>query len=121
MSVEEEVAHLRAENGQLKEQLRLALERIAELEAKLEQVESGAPSSPSSSFVKPSTPKIDRTHKQPRRKRPKDQNGARRREQTPTRTVEHKVEQCPDCGYGLRQHQLASRRQVIELPPPPVV
>src|SRR5712691_7128423 len=116
MTLEEEVAHLRAENAQLKEQLRLALERIAELEAKLEQVESGAPS-----FVKPSTPKIDKTHKQPRRKRAKDQNGARRREQTPTRTVEHRLDQCPDCGYGLRQHQLASRRQVIELPPPPTV
>ncbi len=123
MTVEEEVTHLRAENAQLKEQLRLALEqlaqalaRITELEAKLEQVESGAPS-----FVKPSTPKIDKTHSQPRRKRAKDQNGARRREQTPTRTVEHKVEQCPDCGYGLRQHQLAGRRQVIELPPPPPV
>jgi transposase len=116
MTLEEEVAHLRAENAQLREQLRLALERIAELETKLEQVATGAPS-----FVKPSTQKIDKTEKQPRRKRAKDQNGARRREQTPTRTVEYKLEQCPDCGYGLRQHQLASRRQVIELPPPPSV
>ncbi len=124
MSLEEEVAHLRAENAQLKEQLRLALvqlaqalARITELEAKLEQVgsESGGPS-----FVKASTPKQDKMQKQPRRKRAKDQNGARRREM-PTRTVEHRLEQCPDCGYGLRQPQLAGRRQVIELPLPPPV
>ncbi len=41
--MEEEVAHLRAENTQLKEQLQLALERIAELEAKLEQAMSANP------------------------------------------------------------------------------
>jgi hypothetical protein len=118
MTLEEEVAHLRAENAQLKEQLRFALERIAELEAKLEQtqVEPGAPP-----FVKPSTPKKNNPHKPARRKRAKDQNGARRREQMPSRTVEYRLEQCPDCGYGLRQHQLAGRRQVIELPPPPPV
>ena len=87
-TLEEEVAHLRAENPPLKEQLRLALEQLAqalahimELEAKLEhtQVESGAPS-----FVKPCTPKKNNTDKPPRRKRAKDQNGARRREQIPT-------------------------------------
>jgi transposase len=126
MSLEEEVAYLRAENVQLKEQLRLALEqlaqalaRIKQLEEELEQIKS-TPASPS--FAKPSTPKPkDNKDKQSRRKRAKDQNGARRREQTPTRTVEHCLEQCPDCGYSLRQHQLASRRQVIELPPPPPV
>jgi predicted nucleic acid-binding Zn-ribbon protein len=114
MTLEEEVAHLRAEDAQLKEQLSLALEqlaqalaRIAELEVKLEQVASGAPT-----FVKPSTPKKEKSEKQPRRPRAKDQNGARRREQTPTQTIEHKVEQCPDCGYTLRQHQVSTNWRV---------
>jgi hypothetical protein len=47
-------------------------------------------------FIKPATPKKDKTQKQPRRKRAKDQNGARRRE-TPTQTIQHKLEQCPTC------------------------
>lgn len=67
-----------------------------------------------------STPKKEKGDKRPRRKRAKEQNGARRRE-TPTQTVQHRLEQCPDCGYGLRHHHVASRRQVIELPPPPPV
>src|SRR5438876_10253774 len=124
MSLGEELAHLRTENAQLKEQLRLAQEqlaqalaRIAELEAKLENAQAD---SDASSFVKPSTPKNKGADKQGRRKRAKDQNGARPRE-TPTRAIEHRLEQCPDCGYTLRQHQLAGRRQVIELPPPPLV
>jgi transposase len=125
MNLEEEVAHLRAENAQLKEQLAQALARIAELEARLEQMQtqlaSGSGETGAPSFVKPSTPKKNNTPKPPRRPRAKEHNGARRREQSPTSTIEHHLEQCPDCGYTLRQHQLASRRQVIELPPPPPV
>lgn len=121
MTAEEEVAHLRAENEQLKEQLRLALEQLAEalalikhLERELEYVKSAPPT-----FVKPSTPKPnEKATKQPRRKRAKDQNGARRREQTPTHTIQHHLEVCPDCAYPLQHPQLASKRQVIELPPP---
>lgn len=120
MRVEEEVAGLRAENSQLKEQLRLALEhleealaRIKQLEEELERVKSAPPS-----FVKPSTPQPkDKAQKQPRRKRAKDQNGARRRE-TPTQTIQHQLEQCPDCAYPLQHPQLALRRQVIDLAPP---
>lgn len=122
MTAEEEIAQLRVENAQLKEQLHLALEqlaqasaRIAELEAKLEQVQSA---SAPPSFVKPSTPHKDKADKQPPRKRAKDQNGVRRREQTPTQTIEYHIEACPDCAYPLQHPQLASRRQVIELPPP---
>jgi hypothetical protein len=55
--------------------------------------------------------------KQPRRKRAKEQNGARRRD-TPTQTIQHRIEQCPICAYPLRHHKLAGQRQVIELPPP---
>lgn len=123
MMLEEEVAALQAENAQLKEQLRLALEHlaqalthIAELETKLEQAhsQSAAPQSP---FAKSSTHKQDNSEKKPRRKRAKEHNNARKRE-TPTHMVEHKLQACPDCGYGLRHPRLAIRRQVIELPSP---
>ncbi|MEO5952513.1 MAG: hypothetical protein ABIQ44_08635, partial [Chloroflexia bacterium] len=112
--LEEEVATLRAEVASLKEQIAQALAVIAQLRAELEKRNSEPPS-----FIKPSTarPK-DKAQKQPRRKRAKDQNGARRREQNPTQTIQHTVEQCPTCAYPLQHPQLALRRQVIELPPP---
>lgn len=59
MTLEDEVTYLRAENGQLKEQVGLALEqleralaRIKQLEIELEQIKNAPPS-----FVKPNTPK----------------------------------------------------------------
>ncbi len=85
---EEEVARLRTENQQLREQLAQALALVAQLQQELEQVRSERAQPPS--FVKPK----DKADKEPRRKRAKDQNGARHRE-TPTRTVEHKLEQLP--------------------------
>lgn len=106
MTLEEEVIALRAEVASLKEQL-------AQLQAQLDKFRSDPPS-----FIKPSTPKPkNQADKKPRRKRAKDQNGARQRE-TPTRTVQHKLEQCPGCSYPLRHPTLAKHRQVIELPPP---
>lgn len=113
-SLEEEVIALRAEVVSLKEQLAQALAVIAQLRAELDKYKSEPPS-----FVKPNTAKPkDKAQKQPRRKRAKDQNGARRREQNPTQTMQHRVEQCPTCAYPLQHPQLALRRQVIELPPP---
>jgi hypothetical protein len=116
MSLEEEVIALRAEVASLKEQLAAALAVIAQLQAELDKYKSGPPS-----FIKPNTPKPkpkDKAEKKSRRKRAKDQNGARPRDPDPTRTIQHKVEQCPTCAYPLQHPQLALRRQVIELPPP---
>jgi hypothetical protein len=116
LAKEEEVIALRAEVATLKEQLAQALAVIAQLRQELDTYRNDPPS-----FVKPNTPKPkDRNEKQLRRKRAKDQNGARRRE-TPTQTIQHKLEQCPTCRYPLQHPQLAQRRQVIELPPPPPV
>jgi transposase len=113
MTLEEEVIALRGEVASLKEELAQALAANAQLREELARYRSEQPS-----FVKPNTPKPkDQARKQPRRKRAKNQNGARRRE-TPTQTIQHKVEQCPDCRYPLQHPQLALRRQVIELPPP---
>ncbi len=114
MTLEEEVIALRAEVASLKEQLVQALDVIAQLRAEMDKHRNEPPS-----FVKPSTPTSkDKSQKQPRRKRAKDQNGARRREQNPTQTIQHKVEHCPTCAYPLQHPQLALRRQIIELPPP---
>jgi transposase len=113
LTLEEEVITLRAEVASLKEQLAQTLAVIAQLQAELDKHRSEPPS-----FVKPNTPKPkDKTDKQQRRKRAKDQNGARRRE-TPTQTIQHKIDECPTCRYPLQHPQLALRRQVIELPPP---
>jgi transposase len=112
MTAEEEIAYLR-------EELAKAHALIAELRAEVDQLRGsrGSAGGPPS-FLKPSTPK-PKAHgdKPPRRKRAKDQNGSRKRD-TPTRTMEHKLEQCPDCAYPLRHPTLAKRRQVVELPPP---
>lgn len=111
MTVEEEVVQLRAE-------LAKARALITELRAEIERLrnESGAPPP----FVKPNTPKLKDQPgkgKEQRRKRAKEQNGARRRD-TPTQTIQHRLEQCPTCAYPLRHARLAGQRQVIELPPP---
>lgn len=112
--LEAEVGVWRAEVAALKEQVAQLLAANAALQAELNKYKSEPPS-----FVKPNTPKPkDKAQNNPRRKRAKEQNGARRREQNPTQTIQHRVEQCPTCSYPLQHPQLAQRRQVIELPPP---
>jgi transposase len=107
MTLEQEVIVLRAENAALRAELAAALKRIAELE-------QGKKERPS--FAKPNRSKKAGA-KAPRRKRKPEHNGARRRE-TPTKSVSHKLEDCPDCGCHVYGESVARRRQVIELPPP---
>lgn len=109
MTLEEENAHLRAENQQLQEQLRQALHRIEELEKQ---------KTPPPSFVKANVAKPN--EKKARKKRQRDQNGVRRR-QEPTQIIEHQLEHCPQCHGRLSGISLARRRQVIDLPPPAAV
>jgi transposase len=118
VQLREEVSRLRAENQQLREQLAQALALIAKLQAELEHLRANPPPSIKPNTSKPTDKDKTKADKKARRKRAKEQNGARRREQIPTRTVEHRLEKCPDCGYGLRHPRLAGRRQLIELPPP---
>ena len=113
MTAEEEVVYLRQE-------LAKAHALIAQLRAEVEQLRGSGSGSGLPAFIKPSTPKSKAQQPQdkpPRRKRAKDQNGSRKRD-TPTRTVQHMLETCPDCAYPLRYPTLAKRRQVVELPPP---
>lgn len=116
MVVEEVVALLRAENGELRRQLAAALERNAELErriAELEQSQGGPPS-----FVKRNRPKSKSNDpEKPRRKRDPCHNHSRPRE-TPTRTVQHALDRCPQCNYRLEGKSVDYTRQVIELPKP---
>lgn len=98
---------LLAENQSLKEQLITAQKRIEELEKQ---------KSPPPAFVKANKPKS--SEKKARKKRDAQHNHARRRE-PPTRTIEHRISQCPECGDRLGGVSVARRRQVMELPPPP--
>lgn len=111
MSAEEEVVQLRAELAE-------ARILIAELRAEIERLRNNlSQRSDPPPFVKPNTPKPkSQPDKQPRRKRAKEHNGARRRD-TPTQTVQHHLEQCPTCAYPLRHARLSGQRQVVELPP----
>ena len=117
MTLEQEVARLRAANAelralvaQLQEQLAAALARIAELEQQ-------PPDPPA--FVKPNRPQP--SHPKPARKKRASQQNRTRRRQVPTRIETHALERCPDCHYQLRGTSLDYTRQVIELPPPPPI
>jgi transposase len=114
MTVEEELALLRAENQELRHQLAQALRRIAELEQQVAALRQR--SDPPPSFGKANRPKAAEP-KPPRRQRAPQHNHGRPREE-PTRIVQHALERCPTCGYRLQGHSLDYRRQVLELPPP---
>lgn len=93
--------------------------QIAALTARVEEL-SGAPPKPPPApplppFVKPARPV--RPPKRPRKKRPV--NFARRRD-TPTRTIEHASDACPDCGTPLAGGEAVRRRQVLHVPRAPV-
>ncbi len=117
--MEDELAQLRAENAALRQQvaeltrrLAAALDRIADLEAQLNQ----RPPSASPPVKAATAPRPSKA----RKKRPPHHNHGRRCS-PPTRVVQHALERCPDCHYRLRGSSIARRRQVIDLPPPPPV
>ena len=121
MTLEEEVALLRAENQALKAQLAQAVAQIQTLQTHLaaaqDRIAALEQQRPPPPFAKAKTPKRAR---KPRRKRAAEHNRGRRRE-PPTQIVQHALERCPDCHYRLRGISLARRRQGIEvLPPPPI-
>jgi transposase len=109
MTLEEEVAALRAENARLRAELAAAQARIADLEKR---------KTPAPGFVKANTERKERG--QPRKKRDPQHNAGRQRAE-PTQTMQHAYERCPDCGYLLHGQSIARTREVIDLPPPPPV
>jgi transposase len=110
MTAEQEVALVRAENAELREQLAVAMVRIAELEAQLNQ--RGDPPA----FVKPNRPRAE-VLPMPRKKRAAEHNTSRKR-MVATRIERHVLERCPECDYRLRGESLDYSREVVELPPP---
>lgn len=117
MTLEEEVAVLRAENEALRaqvavleEELKVARERIIELE----ESRKGPPFGVKANKQRSAGPRS------PRRKRGAEHNHGRRREPA-TKVVVHALEHCPDCGCKLYGQSVAWQRQVIDLPPPQAV
>jgi transposase len=93
-------------------------ERVAALEAELEELKSGKPGpSASPEWVKPNR----------KERRAKEREGRKKRKQSfvrrldnPTEIVQHAVETCPDCGRRLSGGWIWKRRQVIEIPESPI-
>ena len=112
--LEQEVERLRTENHALKQHLTQVLEQLAAAQqriAELEQQHAGPPP-----FVKPNRPRSTEP-KAKRKKRAPHHNHGRKR-MTPTLSVEHALDRCPDCHYRLQGHSLDYAREVLELPEP---
>jgi hypothetical protein len=112
VTLQEEVILLRVENAELRRQVTMLVERIAELE---QQSKPPAAKQPPS-FVKASRPKRDKPEG-PRKKRAPQHNTSRRRE-TPTRIERHAMHRCSACDYRLTGESIDYTRQVVEIPPP---
>jgi hypothetical protein len=114
MMLEQEVERLRTENRELKQQLAQVLEQLAAAQQRIAELEQQHINPPP--FVKPNRPKSSEP-KAKRKKRAAHHNHGRKR-MTPTRSVEHALDRCPDCHYRLQGHSLDYSREVIELPEP---
>jgi transposase len=118
MTLEEEVAQLRAENQALREALLQAQELLRHALARIEDLENQK--TPPPAFVKANVKKPEASEKKPRKKRDAKHNHGRHRA-APTQIVEHRIVNCPDCGLRLGGISLARVREVIDVPPPPPV
>jgi hypothetical protein len=107
---QQELEHLRVENAALRQQLALALERIAELEAQMDGRAAPAACVKANRAL-PSEPKA------PRKKRAAEHNRSRKR-MAATQIERHALARCPECAYRLTGESLDYSREVIELPPP---
>jgi hypothetical protein len=114
MMLEQEVERLRTENQELKQQLADVLYHLAAAQQRIAELEQQHADPPP--FVKPNRPKSTEP-KAKRKKRAPHHNHGRKR-MTPTRSVEHALERCPDCDYRLQGHSLDYSREVLELPEP---
>src|SRR5829696_1265735 len=114
MMLEQEVERLRTENQELKQHLAQVLEQLAAAQQRIAELEQQHVDPPP--FVKPNRPKSTEP-KAKRKKRAPHHNHGRKR-MTPTRSVEHALERCPDCHYRLQGVSLDYTREVIELPEP---
>ena len=106
--LEQENAALRAENAALRAENKQLRE---ELEGK-----GGPPS-----WVKPNAALANKKAKEKEQKeRKKRTQSFTRKRETPTKTVRHAADNCPDCGRALSGGWEHSRRQVIDIPEAPI-
>jgi hypothetical protein len=102
---------------ELIEENELLRERLAALEGEVEMLRSmlsgGGSGSSAVPFVKPNRKERREAERKSRKQR--KQNCVRRRG-TPTETVDHTVDVCPDCGWKLSGGWVARTREVIEIP-----
>jgi len=115
---EEEAAQLRKENQELREALKETQELLRVALARIEELEKQK--TPPPAFVKADVKKPATEENKPRKKREARYNRARKRS-VPTHIVEHRIVACPDCHLRLGGISLARCREVIDVPPPPVV
>lgn len=115
---EEEATHLRKENQELREALKETQELLRVALARIEELEKQK--TPPPAFVKADVQKPATHEKKPRKKREAQYNRARKRS-VPTHIVDHRIVECPDCHLRLGGISLARCREVIDVPPPPVV
>src|SRR5205807_7989334 len=115
---EEEAAQLRKENQELREALKETQERLRVALARIEEVEKQK--TPPPAFVKAEVKKPATQENKPRKKREAQYNRARKRA-VPTQIVEHRMVECPACHLRLGGISLARCREVIDVPPAPVV
>lgn len=118
----QQVAHLEEERAADKARIAALERRIAEAER--EALKTKTPPPP---WAKASRPTREKPAGQPRKKpagQPRKKRDAThnhgRRTMTPTRSVQHAFERCPDGDYALRGASIARRREVIELPEAPI-
>lgn len=100
------MAELRAANKQLQG-------RVLELEAELAKLKKGGQRGMPG--LKPEEPAA-RAETKPRKRR---EHGVGRGRSTPTQSVVHAAERCPDCGTELSGGSVKRTREVIELVPSP--
>jgi transposase len=112
MMLEEEIDQLRTENQELKQLVAHLLEQLAAAQQHIAELEQQHVDPPP--FVKPNRPKSTEP-KAKRKKRAPHHNHGRKR-MTPSSSVEHALEHCPDCHYHLQGHSLDYSREVLELP-----
>jgi hypothetical protein len=112
MMLEEEVDRLRTENQELKQLVAHLLEQLAAAQQRIAELEQQHTDPPP--FVKPNRPKS--ADPKPKRKKRAPHHNHGRKRMTPTCSVEHTLERCPDCDYRLQGHSLDYSREVLELP-----
>ncbi len=125
MRAEEKRASLEHQLKEALEQLKEVTDLLRETQEQLQQAHSRIAErekqkTPPPPLVKANKKQLQAEEKKPRKKRETQYNRARKRS-VPTQIVEHRIVACPDCHLRLGGISLARCREVIDVPPPPVV